>query len=218
MNKFCTTERLSGLLALVVSILFYGVVTALILFLLKEHSSAASAFNPEPLTLSFAQIALQATSEPPPVVEPEPVPPPPEEVDVVVEEIPALPEVPPEPVPPPEPQPVVETSARITQAASAPAVPSVDRDFLLRWVRDQIEKEKYYPPAARNAGLEGKFRLLIKIGTDGSVVEAVVLDGTGHPMLRRSLEKIMTGLIGRDSGQPLPAPYAFIQPFGFELK
>ncbi len=104
----------------------------------------------------------------------------------------------------------------MTQEASAPAVPPVDRNVLLDWVRAQIEKEKYYPPAARNAGFEGQFQLLIKIGTDGKITEAVVLEGKGHPMLRRSLEKIMAGLIGRDFGQTLPAPVEL--PFEFEFK
>ncbi|MDD3275451.1 MAG: energy transducer TonB, partial [Kiritimatiellales bacterium] len=121
----------------------------------------------------------------------------------------------PEP-PPPEPQQRVETPAQVTQEASAPAAPPVDRNVLLDWVREQIEKEKYYPPAARNAGFEGKFVLSVKIGMDGKISEALVVDGKGHPMLRRSLEKIMAGLIGRDSGRMI---YESVElPFEFEFK
>ena len=209
MNKFRTSERLSGVLAFALCGLFYVAVAALIFFLMKNRPPEPRAFNPAPVNLSFAQIELQAATEPPPDVKPEP--PPPEKVDMVIEEVVTLLEP-----PPPEPPQRVETPAQITQEASAPATPPVDRNVLLNWVREQIEKEKYYPPAARNAGYEGRFRLLIKIGTDGKISEATVLDGKGHPMLRRSLEKIMTGLIGRDFGQTLPDPVEL--PFDFEFK
>jgi outer membrane biosynthesis protein TonB len=56
----------------------------------------------------------------------------------------------------------------------------------------------------------------VKIGTDGRITEAVVLEGKGHPMLRRSLERIMDGLAGRHSGLTLPAPVEL--PFDFEFK
>lgn len=209
MNKFRTSERLSSVLAFALSGLFYIAVIALIIFLIKNHPSEPRAFNPAPVNLSFAQIELQAAAEPPPEVKPEP--PPPEEVDVVLEEVVVVPEP-----PPPELQRVVESPAQVTQEAAAPATPPVDRNILLDWVRKQIEKEKYYPPAARNAGFEGRFRLLVKIGADGKISSASVLDGNGHSLLRRSLEKIMTGLVGRDSGQPLPEPVEL--PFEFEFK
>jgi len=208
-NKIRTSERLSGLLAFALSSLFYIAVAAPVLLWTKNHPSEPSAFNPAPVNLSFAQIELQAAAVPPPEVTPEP--PPPEKVDVVTEEIVALPEP-----PPPELPQRVETPAQVTQEASAPVTPPVDRNVLLDWVREQIEKEKYYPPAARNAGFEGRFRLLIKIGTDGKINEAAVLDGTGHPMLRRSLEKIIAGFIDRDFGQTLPDPLEL--PFEFEFK
>jgi len=202
-NKFRTSERLSGVLAFALSGLFYVAVAALILFLIKNHSTEPRAFNLAPVNLSFAQIELQAAAEPPPEIKPEP--PPLEKAEVAIE---------PEPEPPP-PEPV-RVEAQVTQEASAPATPPVDRNVLLDWVRKQIEKEKYYPPAARNAGFEGKFILSVKIGTDGKISEATVLDGTGHPMLRRSLGKIMAGLIDRDSGQTISAPVEL--PFEFEFK
>lgn len=211
MNKIRTTERFSGVLAFAFSALFYIAVAALIVFLMQNRPSQPAAFSPAPVNLSFAQIELQAAAEPPPVVEPEPEPPPSEKVDVVTEEIVVQPEP-----PPPEPQRIIEAPAQVTQKASAPAVPPVDRKVLLGWVREQIDKEKYYPPAARNAGLEGQYRLLVKIGSDGKISEAVVLNGEGHPMLRRSLEKIMSGLVGRGFGQTLPDPVEL--PFDFEFR
>ncbi|MFA7257623.1 MAG: TonB family protein [Kiritimatiellales bacterium] len=203
MNKIRTSERLSGLLAFALSSLFYIAVIALVLFRMRSRLAPQSAFNPAPVTLSFAQIELQAAAESPPEIKPEPSPP--EEAEVAIE---------PKPEPPP-PKPV-KADAQVTQEASAPMEPSVDRNVLLDWVREQIEKEKYYPPAARNAGFEGQFQLLIKIGTDGKISEAAVLEGNGHPMLRRSLEKIMTGLIGRGFGQTLPDPVEL--PFDFEFR
>jgi TonB family protein len=201
-NKSRTSERLSGLLAFALSGLFYIAVVALVLLWTKNRPVFQPAFHPAPVNLSFAQIELKAAELPPEVKTEHP---PPEKAEVAVE-------LEPEP-PPPEP---IKAEAKVTQEASAPVVPPVDRNVLLDWVRTQIEKEKYYPPAARNAGFEGQFRLLIKIGPDGKISEAAVLDGKGHPMLRHSLEKIMIGLIGRDSGQPPPAPVEL--PFEFEFK
>lgn len=222
MNKIRTSERLSGLLAFALSSLFYIAVVATVLLWTKNHPTPQSVFNPAPVNLSFAQIELQAAAEPPPEKaevtvkpKPKPEPPPPEKANVAVK---------PKPEPSP-PEPVKadaaqrngkEPAAKVTQEASAPSVPPVDRNVLLSWVRTQIEKKKYYPPAARNAGYEGQFRLLVKIGTDGKISKAVVLDGKGPSMLRRSLEKIMTGLIGRNFGQTLPNPVEL--PFEFEFR
>lgn len=169
-----------------------------------------------PVRLSISQIALK-TAEPPPVQplpEPSPARPEPEQ-----EPLPTEPEkknVPADPAsifqePPPE-----STPAQVTQEASA-EVPGAARDVLLAWVREQIEKEKYYPQAARNAGYEGRFRLVIKVGTAGSITDAAVLEGRGHPLLRRSLEKIMAGLKGRNSGQTPAAPVELMFDFEFKL-
>jgi TonB family protein len=218
-NKARPSERLSGLLAFVLSTLVYIAVTARVVFLMKTRPPEPRAVTPAPLTLRFAQIELQAAAEPPPepVVEvrPDPAPapeeiepePPPEPIDVVPDEPPEM--------PPAEPEPV-SAAAQITQEASAPAAPPVDRNVLFDWVREQVEQEKYYPPSARNAGYEGAFRLQIEIGVDGRITAAAVLGGQGHPMLRRALEKMMLGLIGRDFGQSLPAPVEL--PFDFEFK
>ena len=209
-------------MAFTLSALFHIAIAALIFFLIKNYQPEPRPFNPATDNLSFAQIELQAAAEPPLEVNPEPVPEEikpepvlPDPADVAIELKPEE----------PQPEPVkadsarrneMETAAQVAQEASAPAVPSVARNVLLNWVREQIEKEKYYPSAARNAGYEGTFRLLVKIGTDGKISEASVLDGKGHFLLRRSLEKIMDGLIGRSFGQILPAPVEL--PFEFEFK
>jgi outer membrane biosynthesis protein TonB len=216
MNKIRTSERLSGLLAFALSSLFYIPVVALVWFGMKNRPEKRPAFSPAPVTMSFAQIELKA-AEPAPVVEPEPEPAPvPEEIkpdpvlpgsaEVAIESKPE--ESPPEPV---------KAEAQVAQEAAAPAAPPVDRNVLLDWVREQIEKEKVYPVAAQRAGYEGQFRLLVKIGRDGKIQEAVVLEGKGNVLLRRSLEKIMSGLIGRDSGQTLPDPVELLFEFEFKL-
>ena len=216
MNKIRTSERLSGLLAFALSGLFYIAAAALILFLMKTRQPDPRAFNPAPVTLSFAQIELKAAVETQPEVQPEllPVPEeikpdlvPPEKAEVALDPVSEKPK--------PKPEPV-KAEAQVTQQAAAPAAPSVDRNVLLEWVRKLIEKEKYYPPAARNAGLEGQFKLLVKIGLDGKISEASVLDGKGHTLFRRSLEKIMASLIGCDFGQTLPEPVNL--PFEFEFR
>jgi len=209
-NKFRTSQRLSGLLAFALSGLFYIVVVALVLFWIKNRPVERSSFNPAPLNLSFAQIELQAAKPPPDLSRRNEVKPalvPPDAAEVAIEPKPEEPQ--------PEPEPV-RVEAQVTQAASAPAIQPVSRNQLLDWVRAQIEKEKYYPQAARNAGYEGQFRLLVKIGADGKISEAVVVDGKGNPLLRRSLEKIMAGLKGRDFGQTLESPVEL--PFEFEFK
>ncbi|MDK2857611.1 MAG: periplasmic protein TonB [Verrucomicrobiota bacterium] len=216
MNKLNTARRLSRLLALALSSLFYIAAGVLIRSWTQNRSAERPAFSPPAVNLSFAQIELQA-AEPPPVIEPEPVPEPeeiapeplpPEKNDMAKEE---LPETRTEPEPEPR-----SPEAQVTQEASAPTIQPVAPNILRAWVREQIEKEKYYPPSARNAGYEGGFRLLVKIGTDGKISEARVLGGHGHSLLRRAVEKITGSLPGRDFGQPIPEPVEL--PFEFEFK
>jgi len=215
-NKIRKSERFSRLLAFLLSGIFYICAGVLLFSGIKRGPDRPSVFMPAPVNLSFAQPALQA-AEPPPEVRSQPV------ADPVSEQIspePVQPEIPAKPaVPVPEvPEPVskpAEIKARVTQEASAEVSVPV-RNILLAWVRAQIEKEKYYPAAARNAGYEGRFRLLVKVRADGVIAEAVVLDGRGHPILRRSLEKITAGLTGRNSGLIPGAPVEL--PFDFEFK
>lgn len=169
---------------------------------MRHRPAEPVAVFPAPVQLHFAQMELRAVVETPP----EPEPSPPEEAEEALEEI----------VETPEPEPV-KAEAHVTQEASAPQTPPVDPDRLRLWVQEQIEKEKYYPVAAQRAGYEGQFRLLVKIGRDGKISEAAVLGGKGHPILRRSLEKIMTALPGRSFGAPLPEPDELSFEFEFKL-
>lgn len=233
MNKLHPSERWIRLLAFSLSLLLYGVAVNVIWFWADRLSDDRSALiSLSAVHLSFAQMELTAVEEIPPPKEPEPSPkkepepPPPEEVDVVLEEI----------IEEPEPdvssealvkEERVETDmarrnemeevAQVTQEAAAPEVVA-NPDALRAWVQQQIEREKYYPVTARRAGYEGSFNLLVKVEADGAISEAVVLSGRGHPLLRRSLEKIMELLIGRNSGRSLEKAVELPFEFNFELQ
>ncbi len=171
---------------------------------LSEEKTASVHVNA--VNLSFAQMELVAVEEPPPPKEPEP--PPPEEVDVVLEKIIEEPE--------PEPEPV-EADAFVSQEASA-SEEAVDSDALSDWVLEQIEKGKHYPATAKRAGYEGVFDLLVIVEADGTISEASIVYGRGHPLLRRALEKMLGNLIGRNFGKPLGQTVEMEVEFEFELE
>jgi len=169
---------------------------------LSEEKAAPVQFNA--VNLSFAQMELVAVEEPPPPKEPEP--PPPEEVDVVLEEI----------IEEPEPEPV-EADAFVSQEASA-VEEEVNPDALSEWVLEQIQKEKYYPPSAQRAGYEGVFDLLVVVGSAGTILDASIVYGRGHPLLRRSLEKMLGKISGRSFGKPIGQTVEMEVEFEFELE
>lgn len=204
MNKPRPSERRCRLLALALSGLLYAAAgTAVWLHVQRLPAGRPIVIQMQAVRLQFARMELRSAEEPPP---PEPVPVP-ETADVALEPMPEEPEPEPEPVP---------AEAQVMQEAAAPEAPQADTDALLRWVYEQIEKEKYYPAAAQRAGYEGTFRLRIRVGADGVIAGAEVLGGRGHPLLRRSLERIAGALVGRGYGQPLPETVDL--PFEFQFK
>ncbi len=206
MNKPHPSERLVRSTAFSLTLLLYTVGGAVcyILFFISPEEKAQSVSIPA-VNLRFAQMELVAIEETPPPKKPEP--PPPEEVDVVLEEIVEEPE--------PDPEPV-EADAQISQEASADET-EVDTDALSKWVLEQIQKEKYYPPSAQRAGHEGAFDLLVVIDPDGTITEASISYGKGHPLLRRSLEKMLGKLIGRSFGKPIVETVEMEVEFEFDL-
>jgi outer membrane biosynthesis protein TonB len=196
-NKTRPSERLSRLLAFVLSGLLYVGAGAVVFSQVQKVFMERPVISRPAINLSFAQMELQA-AEPPP--EPKPVP----EADLSSE---ALAKEEPEPVP---------ADAQVVQEAAAPENPPAEQDILLTWVYEQIEREKYYPASALRAGYEGTFELRVSLGTDGIISGAEVLGGKGHPLLRHSLEKVLGRLIGRSFGQPLPQPVEL--PFEFQFK
>ncbi len=169
------------------------------------------------VTLSFVQVELQA----PPVPEPEPEPQPrpellPEPVDADV--APDKAEEVPKPLSEPEPEPMPESDApvaQVTQQASAPVL-LVSADELQGWVVEQIEKEKYYPPAAERLGLRGTFDLSVAVDENGTIRSADVLEGRGHRILRQALEKMLGALPGKNFGRPTGEAVEFEIEFSFE--
>jgi len=194
-NKVRTSEWLSRLLAFVLSGLFYVGVGAIVFFRAQRIFTEQPAVSVQAINLSFAQMELRAVEEPPPDVSRR------SETEAEAE--------------PPRKEPV-PAQAQITQEAAVPEIPPVEQNELLTWVYEQIEKEKYYPASAQRAGYEGTFNLRVNIGADGIISGAEVLDGKGHPLLRRSLEKVLGRLIGRRFGQSLPQPVEL--PFEFQFK
>jgi len=200
MSSLRPSERLIRVLAFSTTLLLYagggfGIGWNRHLFELKTPPTSGSALH-----LSFTQIKLVAVEDPPPQKKPELLSP--EEVDVALEER----------VKEPDPKPE-KAEAFVSQEATAPKS-TLDPDALLAWVREQMEKEKEYPITAQRAGYEGRFNLLIQVGIDGRIDEAHIESGKGHPLLRRSVEKIIKRLPGRSFGQPLDQavelPFDFI--------
>lgn len=157
---------------------------------------------------------LVAVEEPPPPKEPEPLPPDvssealakEEEIDVALEEI----------IEEPEPEPI-EADAQVTQEASAHEE-AVDPNALVEWVQLQIEREKYYPPSAKRAGYQGIFDLMVVVEEDGTISDASIIYGRGHPLLRRALEKMLGKIIGHKFAQPLGQTVEVDVEFEFELQ
>jgi len=176
------------------------------------------------VTLSFAQMELQAPSAPQPDLSPEVLAkeePEPEIIPDVEEADVALEKVEKEQVqePEPQPEPMLESDApvaQVTQQASAPTLVLVTPVDVQGWLLETIEKEKYYPPAAERFGLTGSFDLKIVVDADGTILSADVLEGRGHRILRKALEKMLIKIIGRNYGEPTGevTPFEFI--FEFE--
>jgi len=204
-NKLRPSERLVRSLALLLCLLLYaGGGTAGYFWSRGQSEEDVTSIHVNAVNLSFAQMELVAVEEPPPPKEPEPLPP--EEVDIALEEI----------IEEPEPEPV-EADALVSQEASSADEEAVDPDALSEWVLEQIQKEKYYPPSAQRAGYEGVFDLLVIIEADGTISDASITYGRGHPLLRRSLEKMLGKLSGRSFGKPLGQTVEMEIEFEFEL-
>jgi TonB family protein len=214
-NKTRPSERLVRSLALLLCLLLYaGGGTAGYFWGRGQSEEDVTSIHVNAVNLSFAQMELVAVEEPSPPKEPEPLPP--EEVDIALEEIIEEPEpdLSAEALAKEEP---IEADALMSQEASS-ADDEVTADALSDWVLEQIQKEKYYPPSAQRAGYEGVFDLLVIIEADGTISDASITYGRGHPLLRRSLEKMLKKLPGRNFGKPLGQTVEMEVEFEFELQ
>ena len=223
MNKFRKVERHSGLLAFLLSGLFYVAMGSLVFFM-AQHAKVDSppAMGPKTVNLSFAQMELHAAAPAPA----QPVPPPPEMADVAPEEIKKAPE------PEIKPAPAVEQAAQVNQEASVPEtpviatvplagslVPAVDwRAMAIAKLRSMIEYEKYYPAAAQKAGYTGRVSVYIHLEQDGTIAGYEIKERRGHPLLSKAVETTMGKIKGRKLGLILPESFNVLLPVEFELK
>ncbi|NOU35477.1 MAG: hypothetical protein HOO88_01685 [Kiritimatiellaceae bacterium] len=239
MNSFRTSERLSSLLAFALSGLSYISVGVLVIVLAQRNSvEKQPAMGPKAVSLSFAQIELQAVAASP--AESAPVPvlprPPPEPADVALEEIQKAPEPEPKIQPEVSPSDAVRESkapamAQVAQEASASGVQvnaaesmagtaqKADwRALAIAKLRAMVEREKFYPAAAQKAGYTGEFKALIRLEPDGTISGCSITARRGHPLIGKAVETTLDKIRGRSIGQTLPERFDILLPIEYELR
>jgi len=225
-NRSRPSERISHLLALMLCGLLYGAAGMAMVFRMKRAEvDPRPAAGLRAVNLSFAQMELRAAEAPPPepVAEPEPDPEPdPEPAERAVEKLPDE--------TPPEPEPAPAEAARVDQEAAAPELPAIKEEPLegqtadedlsslaAARVRAMIEREKYYPEAARRSGHTGRFLVRVFLAADGTVSASSIEQRRGHPLLARAVENALFRIQGQNTGvsleEPLEIPLAIL----FEL-
>lgn len=159
------------------------------------------------MLLTLAPAPMPTLEPPPPEIIPEPEPePPPEsvaEAEPVAEPLPV-----PEPVPEPEPEvppPSVEDAApsvAVQPAAEREGDQGKENAIRAEWLgelRRRIERNKYYPGAARYSREAGTVRLRVEIGADGQIGPAEILENTGSALLAEGAR----GILRRAAAEPL---------------
>lgn len=195
--------------------------------------------GPRAASMSVMQIALQpATAS---SARPVPPPPAPKPAEVPLEEI----QKPPEPAPQPEPvatrpaeasEASVSTEAQTAQVAQSASAPGAQieaaeplagsgrageinwRKLAIAKLNAMIQREKYYPPAARRAGYTGQVSVRIRLEPDGTIASYEITERRGNPLLGRGVEATLSKLQGRNIGMSLPERFEFIQPIDFVLE
>lgn len=145
--------------------------------------------------------APEMLPEPPP--EPEPLP----EPEESPEPVPVPEPPPPEPVPAPErppPMPVAEAAPAVAAKPEADAEGAAGMEDAIRaeWLgelRRRIERNKFYPGAARYARETGTVRARVSIGADGTIGRAEILENSGPPLLAEGAR----GILRRAAATPL---------------
>ena len=199
------------------TLLYCGVLFWIFQTLEKQRDAVSPIAGP--MNIDFVQMELQAKPAPPPEPEPEPIqevqPEESEDADVALEKLPEEPKPEPKPAPPEEsPKPDIPV-AQVTQKAVAPMV-LASPEQVQGWLFGELEREKYYPPAAERFGLRGEFDLTVTVDKSGAIVSAQVLNGKGHRILRQALEKMLAKLIGRRFGKSIGETQGFEFTFEFE--
>ncbi len=142
-----------------------------------------------------------------PVVEPEPVPP---------EQEPLSPA---EPIPPPDVEPAPAVPAQPMMREDGDAGAAAVRAEWLGELRRRIEKNKFYPCAARYSQETGTVWVRVAIGPDGRLGSTEIRRNTGSALLGRGA----LGILRRAAAQPLgtnalPAGFQVDMPFTYRLE
>jgi len=142
--------------------------------------------------------------EKPPVPEPPPPPPPrpkPEPEKVVKQEIPPSPPPPPEPepeIPPLSSQVAALTPTRELDMEDEKERAGREREMYFSEIINLIEKNKFYPRAARRRGIQDDVRIGFSVKADGTV-EFLGVDGKAPILNQAAKDAVM-------NSTPLPAP------------
>lgn len=216
MNRTGPFERLSKYLALLLTVTVFLGLYKITLYKSKKLEEKRPQ-SIQAVNLNFEQIALQAevsTEKPKPKPEPEVVQEKQEKADIAQEKIieQSVVEVTEAPL---EPKIEEEVIAQVTQEASAKS-DLVETEVLFSWVKEQIEREKYYPLSAQRMGLTGAYELLVKVDETGEIESAEIIGGHGHSILNKALLKMLKKVVGKQFEIPIGAPQEIELEFRFE--
>jgi protein TonB len=241
-NTLYPSKKRRGRLAFTLSCLLHIAVGVLI-FLAARRCTANQwlSAGPKADNTGVIRIELQSlAAAPAPPEAPRPAPKPPAPAEVPLKETPK----PPEPAPAPEPvvtkpaeaseaQGAAKTqTAQVTQQASAPGaqieaaeplagsgrIGEIDwRMLAVAKLRALIEREKYYPVAARKAGYTGRVSVRIRLEKDGTISGGEIAERQGHPLLGRAVETTLGKLQGGNIGLSIPEKFDVLVPIDFEL-
>jgi|GEM_PF-6590188 len=219
------SSRLSWLINLAVYLALGGFFLVRADFLMTEIATTP---EPEPLAIELMDIPVMA---PVPEIIPEPeVTPEPQTIAEPLEELQREPEPAPEPepIPAPKPKPKPKTKkpeapvreAQKTTPAPAPAkamaAPKKTNNFISKFTR-AVEKSKFYPKAARQAGLTGTVKVRVTFNSQGLITGAYLIPGNYPPALGEAamttINKVKSRWAPREGG-----PAALVVPISFRLK
>ena len=189
--------------------------------------------EPEPISIEVIEMIPPAPEpvvvpEPEPVVEPEPIiePGPIVEPKPVVEPAPTpkpapVPKPKPEPKPAPKPKPKALPPKAESKPAPAPAKAAAPAkakasNFVGDFVAT-VERSKFYPKAARQAGITGTVKVRVSFDGSGQITGYSLVSGSYHPSLGEAALSTMAKVKGRWKPKG-GGPSSLVVPIGFRLK
>lgn len=85
-------------------------------------------------------------------------------------------------------------------------------------LRSLIEREKFYPEAARRAGYEGEVMMLVRVDAEGTVASHRVVSSRGHFLLEQAAVRTLERVTGRRLGISLPHEIWARVPIRFQIE